>query len=214
MCGRFANHIPNLRQWANIIRNWPADVVTGYNVAPTQLIPAFTAEGGQAMRWSLIPPWSKEASSKFATFNARVETMAEKPAFRHAWKHAQRCLVPVLGYYEWRAEDSRKQPYFVTTKEGSPLVLAGLWEPQRDDLPASCTVITQAADPAMARLHERMPLFVPRDNVERWLEEEPEAAAETIQHWRRPDLRIYAVSTAVNNGRAQGEALIAPLDKE
>ena len=80
------------------------EVAIGYNIAPTQMIPVVTKEGWLATRWGMIAPWSSEISSRFATFNARNETVAEKATFRGAWKEGQRCAIPALGYYEWKKE--------------------------------------------------------------------------------------------------------------
>jgi len=113
VCGRFVNHIQALRGWLDILGDWPADIPTGYNVAPTQTVPAVQAQGTFPMRWGLVPAWSKEVSPKYATFNARLESASTKPAFRNAWTHSQTCLLPALGYYEWCTEQGAKRPYFV-----------------------------------------------------------------------------------------------------
>ncbi len=102
-----------MHDWAVILQDWPAAVVTGFNVVPSQTIAAFTPDGGLAARWGLVPSWSQTVSSKYATFNARLESVADKPAFRSVWSHGQRCLIPALGYYEWKTETGGKQPLAV-----------------------------------------------------------------------------------------------------
>lgn len=126
MCGRFANHVAAMRDWADILGEWPANVTLGYNITPSQTIPIFTASGGLVARWGLIPSWSNKASNKYATFNARIESITEKPTFRGAWGSRQRCLIPALGYCEWKTEHGTNQPYFVVAVDKSPLVFAGL----------------------------------------------------------------------------------------
>ena len=121
MCGRYSNHVKAMLDWAELLGDWPDEVVQSDNVSPTQSIAVFTHEGGAAMRWGMVPNWSREVTSKYATFNARIESVADKPTFKHAWKNAQRCIVPALGYYEWRTEAGSKQPYFIHGQ--SPLLL-------------------------------------------------------------------------------------------
>lgn len=201
-----------MHRWAELLSEWPAEFTTGYNVAPTSMVPVYFPEGWQAMRWSLIPPWSKEISSRYATFNARAESVAEKPAYRHAWKHSQRCLIPALGYYEWREDSGGKQPFFITAVNEDPLMFGGLWEPARDDIPASCTIVTREADSELRPLHHRMPALMSPDTAEAWLHDDPEIAAELIQSPRPVPVQYYAVSKAVNNTRNNSESLIQPLD--
>jgi len=211
MCGRFANHINEMHEWADIFSDWPKGGTVGYNIAPTLMIPVFTCNGSDVMRWGLIPSWADKAAKKYSTYNARLDTAASKPAYRHAWNHAQRCLIPILGYYEWRKEGSTKQPYFIHSVSGSPLAMAGLWEPGREDIPASCTVITMPAAQDIAAIHPRMPVFVDRNRVDEWYREPPGSVLDVVQHWPQVKLEAYKVSTAINNPRAAGEELAAPL---
>lgn len=210
MCGRYANHVERMREWVDIVKDWPSGSITGYNVAPSMQVPVLTQHSTQVMRWGLIPSWSKQGSNKFATFNARLESIDAKPAFSSAWNQRQTCLLPALGYYEWRVEDGRKQPYFVRSKSGQPLVFAGLYEPEHDDIPASCTILTKQADPAMAKLHPRIPLMASLENARDWLAGDVAIS----QHMLRPDLQVYAVDTKVNNVRSSGEELIQPLKQK
>lgn len=211
MCGRYASHVREMHNWAKLIFDWPQDAVYGYNICPTQKIAAFTPAGGVAMRWGLVPGWSNEINPKYATFNAKIETLPEKPAFRGAWRSGQRCLIPALGYYEWRTENGAKQPYFVRARDDDGLVFAGLYEPARgDQFPASCTIITRSASDQLATLHSRMPLILPADLGENWLSVSPAEAEEMAREAVEPVVDIYAVSRAVNNPRNQGEHLIEP----
>lgn len=208
MCGRFANQMRALDAWRDILQGWPtADAQTGYNIAPQTKIPIITRHGAGLAHWGLIPSWSKDLTAKFATFNARLESVADKPSFTSAWRRSQACLVPALGYYEWRQENAHKQPYFIRTISGAPLVFAGLYEPARNNIPASCSLITTTADPAMAQLHPRIPLMASLDNAVDWLAGDIQQA----MGMRRPNLQVYAVSTQVNNARHSGEALIGPV---
>ena len=135
MCGRFTRDM----SWADVVEFSrglelvlpAAEPEVSYNVCPTQdsWVIAPHERGGIArtMRWGLLPPWAKDAKIGASMINARVETAAQKPAFRKAWQ-ARRCLVPASGYYEWRLEHGVKQPYFIHDMEHKLLMFAGLWE--------------------------------------------------------------------------------------
>jgi putative SOS response-associated peptidase YedK len=199
-----------MHEWLDILNDWPAGMPTGFNVAPTQIIPAVQAQGTFPMRWGLVPAWSKEASPKYATFNARLESVSDKPAFRNAWRHSQTCLIPALGYYEWRTEQGAKQPYFVHLPENAgPLVFAGLWEQREGQY--SCTILTRESAGTLARLHSRMPVMLSPGDARCWLSKGTGMAdrlGESVVHL---DARFHAVDRAVGNPHSQGEALIQPI---
>ena len=219
MCGRFANQQESVAAWDEYFDvpmpiSVREEIVLGYNIAPTQMIPVLTADGSNgnngrkwlAARWGMIGPWVKDASdisSKFATFNARSETVSEKATFRGAWSAGRRCVVPAIGYYEWQKTENGKQPYFVKNCDASaPLFFGGLYEPARDDIPASCTIITVPASDTMTQLHHRMPLvFGTEIVVDSWLDTESFDGHLNTLSW-------HAVDKAVNNTRNQGISLI------
>jgi putative SOS response-associated peptidase YedK len=200
-----------MHDWTALLGDWPEKVPLSHNVAPSQTIPVYTEAGGQGMRWGLIPNWSTDLSSKYATFNARLESVAEKPAFKHAWSHAQRCLVPALGYYEWRVEAGAKQPYFVQREQG-PMVFAGLFEPAREQaIPASCTVLTKPASGDMQRLHNRVPVILPVELARHWFSCSAAEALALAEEERTLGLRYFPVSKRVNNPRNDDEDLVRPI---
>lgn len=215
MCGRYANHVGAMHGWADILETWPEQLELGFNVAPTQNIPVFLNETGQVMRWGLIPPWSADINSRYSTFNARLGTAHEKPSFRHAWSQGQRCLIPALGYYEWRQEEQCKQAYFVVRSDGAPIVFGGLYEPGREDgIPASCTILTRPAKGEFAELHHAMPVMLDPEYAECWLQ--GSAVDSSRIAWRDYDdksFSYYAVSNAVNSVRNQGPQLIHASEK-
>jgi putative SOS response-associated peptidase YedK len=145
MCGRFNDHLAWEQQWVELLGDWPAAVQQSFNKAPTQLTAAFTADGGKAMRWGLVPAWSKEPKTKYSTINATIEDIEKKPAYRAAWKADRRCVIPCAGYYEWRRNNNAKQPYFIHNPAGQPLFMAGLWEEWLGNGQSllSCTIITR-----------------------------------------------------------------------
>lgn len=146
-----------------------------YNIAPTQQVPLIRIAGEQAQldaaRWGLLPTWKKDDTGA-PLFNARGETVAEKPSFRSAFK-ARRGLMVLDGYYEWHATDAGKQPYFVRPESGL-LYAAALWETGLDRL--STTMVTTPATDNMAWLHHRLPLFLLPEEIRTWVEGTPEEA--------------------------------------
>lgn len=231
MCGRFSEHIENLRQWEDILAGWPRLQATRRNVAPTQSIHLLRAghkgghkgghegepggEPGWAQaRWGLVPPWSREAAPRYATFNARLEEVAGKPSYRGAWRGAQHALIPAGGYYEWRLEQGAKQPYFLHAAQGGPLVFAGLWEERVDtgsgEIVLSATILTRAARPPQDALHHREPVLLEPAMARQWLRGGAHAQA-ALPEAPTPALQWYRVSPRVNNARNEGAELTAPI---
>jgi putative SOS response-associated peptidase YedK len=150
-----------------------------FNVCPTTTIDTIIGQHGQRrlvpMRWGLVPSWWSESLKelKLATFNARAETVAEKPFFRGAFKR-NRCPIPVSGYYEWQDTPGGKQPWYFTSSDGSPaLTIAGLWDEWRDRESGktlrSCTMIITELNSFVAEVHDRMPVLLAEDGFEPWL---------------------------------------------
>jgi putative SOS response-associated peptidase YedK len=236
MCGRYSITDPDEALRGLFGYNGPPmDFAPRYNVAPTQSVPVvrLNHEGKRAivaMRWGLIPSWAKEAKIGSMMINARADTVAAKPAFRAAFK-ARHCLVLANGFYEWQAPASaekgaKKQPYRIVLGDAArarPFAFAGLWERWRDpaagkDAPPldTFTIITTNAAPAIAHIHERMPVMLTeRDEFEAWLEAEktpPAEAQKLLLPYAGPDLAAYAVSTKVNNARYDGADCVAPAE--
>ncbi len=199
-----------------------------YNVAPTQPIPVVRlAEGKRSFaltRWGLIPSWVKDPKTFPLLINARGESVLEKPAFRNAMRY-RRCLIPTDGFYEWQAGEAaapRKRPYFVRARrnaegEAAPLAFAGLYEtwtgPNGEELDTAA-IITTAANRTLARLHDRMPVFVAPEHFADWLDcsnVEAKDAAALIKPADDASLEVYEVSTAVNRVANDSPALVAPL---
>jgi putative SOS response-associated peptidase YedK len=126
------------------------------------------------MRWGLVPGWWKKSLKEVpATFNARSDTVADKPMFRDAFRRS-RCIIPASGYYEWKAVNGAKQPYYYSAADGSVLSIAGLWDQWKDresrEPLLSCTMVVTAANEIAARVHDRMPVFLSADNIASWLD--------------------------------------------
>ncbi len=204
-----------------------------YNVAPTKrvyIVLDRPDEGEQperalvVARWGLIPSWAKDPAIASRLINARVETLAEKPAFRSAFAK-RRCIVPADGFYEWytpedaprsRSGKPVKQPFYIHPADGSSLAMAGLYEwwrdPERDEWRLTCTVITTQASDEVGRIHDRMPMTVSRANWGAWLDPATgRDAVALIGPAADRSLAAYPVSTAVNSVRNNGPSLIEPL---
>jgi len=207
MCGRYTliaspEVIRNLFRYAEL-PNFPPR----YNIAPTQPIPVIRLMNGQRqfvlMRWGLLPSWVKDPKQFSLIINARGENVIDKPSFRAAMKR-RRCLIPADGFYEWKAGGPRKQPYYIHARSGVPLAFAGLWEtwtgPNGEELD-TVAIVTTAANPTLAPLHDRMPVIVPPEDFDRWLDSDhvdAAAAAALIVPAPETLLETWPVSTDVN----------------
>ena len=221
MCGRYALAISPTRLIEAFELPPDTRVPAGrYNIAPTQAAPVvrFDANGARTLgllRWGLVPAWAKDASIGSRMINARSETVAEKPSFRAAYKK-RRCLVPASGFYEWRkVPGGKKQPYFIRPAADDCMAMAGLWErwsaSDKEEPIETFTILTTAANQAMEKLHDRMPVLVPREAFDRWLDPTQEAT-DLLSPRDEPALSIYAVSTRVNSPTIDEQALIEPID--
>lgn len=181
----------------------------------------------RVLRWGLVPSWAKDVSLGSRLINARVETIAVKPAFRRAFA-LRRCLLPADGYYEWQAlagngGRARKQPYFVCPRDGSVLAMAGLYELWRvPDVPQgdpdawlwTATIITTKASDELGRIHDRMPMVVERAHWAQWLDPactEADDLRDVMVPAASAALDAHLVSPAVNNVRNNGPGLIEPV---
>lgn len=251
MCGRYATS----RDPVDLAREFgirEVDEYVGeplapdYNVAPTKSVYAVVdrVPHGEPdspperqlriVRWGLVPSWAKDVSIGNRLVNARMETVADKPAFKRAFA-VRRCLLPADGYYEWYQPDAatdaprtkagapRKQPFFIRPRDGRPLAMAGLYElwrdpdKERDDPDAwlwSAVVLTTQAEDDLGRIHDRMPLFVPPERYAAWLDPGTSSREDLLKLLvpAAPGrLEAYPVSTDVNKVANNGPHLVEPL---
>jgi putative SOS response-associated peptidase YedK len=186
-----------------------ADLVPRFNITPGQPVAVVRQQPGAKgrelafLRWGLIPAWAGDPSIGDRLANARSETAATKPSFRHAFR-SRRCLVVADGFYEWQRSNGRKQPYFVGLKDDRPFGLAGLWERwEKGGEPVeSCTILTTDANELMQPVHERMPVIIPPDQYGLWLDprcQDTAKLAALLRPYASQDMLAYRVSTLVNN---------------
>jgi putative SOS response-associated peptidase YedK len=224
MCGRYASS-RDARDLASAfeVEEPPDEVIPpSWNVAPTDPVYAVLQRSEtrllKVLRWGLVPSWAKDAKGAARLINARQETVASKPAFRKAYAR-RRCLLPADGYYEWQADGTRKQPWFLAARDGAPLAMAGLYEVWAPAEGAerlwTCTVITTAAADELGHIHDRTPLLVPRDDWGRWLDPSVEDPGE---HLLVPAvggaLDAWPVGAAVGNVRNDGPELVEPVEPD
>lgn len=191
-----------------------------YNVAPTKTVPAAVLRHGTrrlvALRWGLVPSWAADPRIGSRLINARVETVAEKPAFRAAFAR-RRCLLPADGYYEWEPGPSAKapkQPWFLHPTDGAPLMMAGLYDIWRDaeGVPLrTTTVITTDAADDLGHIHDRTPMTLPPAAWAAWLNLETADPLALLTPAVAGRFAAVRVSTDVNNVRNNGPELVAPL---
>jgi putative SOS response-associated peptidase YedK len=215
MCGRFAFYSPSEAAVALFGVSTSIAVEPRYNIAPTQYIAAVRNDENKQrelvmLRWGLVPFWAKEASIGNRMINARAETVAEKPAYRAAYRH-RRCVVLADGFYEWCREGDSKTPYFISLASGEPFALAGLWENWNDkesgDSIQTTTLITTAANEFMAPLHHRMPVILESNSAGEWLAGSNDLLDDVAAI--TPALQAWPVDRRVNNARNEGEDLVS-----
>ena len=246
MCGRYASS----RRPEDLVEEFEVEesrvespLPPDFNVAPTKPVYAVlerppSKESDQpaqrqlrVLTWGLLPSWAKDPKIAGRLINARVETVAEKPAFRRAFA-ARRCLLPADGYFEWyptsqttAAGKPRKQPFFIRPRDHGVVAMAGLYEiwrdPERsDDDPDrfrwTCTVLTTEAEDELGHLHDRMPMMVEPRRWSAWLD--PTARGDRLRELLVPAapgaLEAYPVPLLVNNVRNNGPELVEPLPLE
>ena len=245
MCGRYASS----RKPEDLVEEFEvsesrvsAPLAADYNVAPTKEVYAVLeraarpisedAPPGQPRRqlrvltWGLVPSWAKDPAIGNRMINARMETVAEKPAYKRAFA-ARRCLLPADGYFEWysTAQTSArgkpvKQPFFIRPRDQGVLAMAGLYEIWRDPDRAeddpdrfrwTCTVLTTQAEDSLGHIHDRMPLMVERDRWREWLDPGIPGQTALLVPAAPGALEAFPVSTQVNNVRNNGPELVEPL---
>ena len=238
MCGRYVSATPpdQLAQYfgaesmvepAETADDQPA---ANYNVAPTQGVYTVYESGGvrrlDTFHWGLVPFWAKDPKIGSKMINARAETIHEKNAYKRPFAR-KRCIVPADGFYEWKKIDGqkRKQPMYLTTIDDSPFAFAGLWEvwKDRNNLDEngeplelySCTIITGEPNEKVAEIHDRMPVMLPPDAWDAWLDrdnDDVDALREFLVPAPAQLIRLHPVSTDVNNVRNNGPSLIEEAD--
>ena len=224
MCGRFvqvekpefyAEHFG-----AEFVRT--ETLTANYNVAPTEQVYAVVEHEGDrsltSFRWGLVPFWAKDLKIGNRSINARSETAADKPMFRDSFER-RRCLIPADGFYEWERKAKGELPHFIHAADGEPLPLAGLWsswrDPETDERVLTCTVLTGQPNELVEPIHDRMPVILPRERWDTWLDPENrdiDGLRALLQPLPADRMAEHPVSTLVNSVKNKSPDLIVPLE--
>jgi putative SOS response-associated peptidase YedK len=223
VCGRYTLATPNP---ADVRARFPTgesvEIRRRYNIAPGDEVLAVTTdrEGnprGELLRWGLVPSWAKKPDTGLNMINARIETVAERPAYRRAFER-YRCLIIADGFYEWqRPPAGPKQAFHITREDGGLFAFAGLWSIWHDDenegrTLRTCTILTTAANSTIAPLHDRMPVILAGGAEAAWLErsQPPDRLRELLVGLSPSETALRPVGSAVNDARYDGPECLEP----
>ncbi|MDA0816474.1 MAG: SOS response-associated peptidase [Planctomycetota bacterium] len=221
MCGRYT-----LKSRADVVAGVfgvpvPPTLPERFNIAPAQQVLAIREQPGShkrelvAFKWGLIPFWADDPEISIRTINARSETAATKPAFRASFR-SRRCLIVADGFYEWQARDGKKQPYYIRLKSGEPFGMGGLWDrwDKQGDARETCTILTCDANEPMRVIHDRMPVVIPPESFEIWLDpavNDADRLSRLLRPFHSDEMTAYPVSTLVNNVKNDSPKLVDSL---
>lgn len=196
-----------------------------YNIAPSQLIGTIWHPQGAAgrqfmpLQWGLVPFWAKDPAIGNRLINARAETVTEKPSFRAAFRY-RRCLIVADGFYEWQRQARKKQPYYFRFQGRSLFAFAGLWEQWESpagEVLQTCTILTTTANAVLQPIHDRMPVILPPEAYDAWLDPTLNDAKE-LQPWLQPypaaEMVAEPVSPLVNRATVDQAECIQPIALE
>lgn len=224
MCGRFTLSSPPSVLARLFLLDETPKLSPRFNIAPTQAVAVIrwseeTRSRRLAMhQWGLIPSWAKDPAVGAKMINARSETVAERPAFRSAFRR-RRCLVPADGFYEWVRAGNRKQPYHIRMRDGRPFAFAGIWERWKgagDSTLHTCALLTTVPNELLKPLHHRMPVILPEQVHAQWLDpanQDEAALRNLLQPYPAAGMIAYPVDRRVNNPGIDGKENIDPLDQ-
>jgi putative SOS response-associated peptidase YedK len=225
VCGRYTLFkLEQLLHRFPWIERPPVDAIARYNVAPTQPVLVISNERPDRFdffNWGLIPPWAKDPSVGGRMINARVETVAEKPAYAKPFRR-RRCLVPADGFYEWRREPGgkTKTPMLIRLKSGEPFAFAGLWESWHSadgSEIVSCTLITGKPNEVVAPIHDRMVVILKPEHYQRWLdpdERAPDELLPMLTPYPADEMEAFPVSRLVNSPKNESPDCVKPVASE
>jgi putative SOS response-associated peptidase YedK len=215
MCGRFTllslGQFTDLFPWIRMPATAPA---SRYNIAPSQQIAVVANDG-----WGLVPFWAKDPSVGNRMINARMESLAERPAYRSALR-SQRCLIPADGFYEWKkagAGGKFKIPMCIRLKSRSPFAFAGLWERWKAGDGSeirSCTIITGPANELVRPIHDRMPAILRPELVRQWIEpgeQDSQKMLSMLESYPAAEMEAYEVSSKVNSPASEVAGCVEPV---
>jgi putative SOS response-associated peptidase YedK len=218
MCGRFSIATP----WQELKKRFDAEIPEGfykprYNAAPGQdmlAIPEETPHRADFFHWGLIPHWAKDPKIGNRMINARAETVAEKPSFRTPFKK-HRCLVLADGFYEWDKRSTKHVPYRIILKNDQSFAFAGLcdyWKDEKGKEVKSFTIITTKANSLVSKIHDRMPVILPKEKEQTWLNPglDLKEAEKMLEAYPSREMKMYPISILINNPKVDNAAVMNP----
>ena len=225
MCGRFALTISPTALAKLFQLDDVSSLEASYNIAPSQSVASVVQPEDSSerilklFRWGLIPHWAQDSAIGNRMINARSETVAEKPAFRSAYK-SKRCLIPADGFYEWQKLTTGKQPWFIHLRDQIPMAFAGLyqhWRAPDDTVIESCTILTTAANDKIKPIHDRMPVIIDPTDFPLWLDNttyKPKDLEKLLQPFPSDKMTTYPVSTFVNSPRNNSSQCLDQIESD
>jgi putative SOS response-associated peptidase YedK len=212
MCGRFTVTATKEDIEQRFSVSFPDSWQPNYNAAPTQLLPIIRDSHPETItmaRFGMIPPWAKQINVGYKMINARAETILQKITYKTALKH-RRCLVIADGFYEWKKIRNGKQPYRFILKKKQLFAFAGLWNYAMIDGKEilSFSIITTKPNSAVSKVHDRMPVILPKQKEQEWLTCEVTKAVNMLKTFPASKLKAYQVSSNVNSVGNNHQALI------
>jgi putative SOS response-associated peptidase YedK len=210
MCGRYSlfssiNTLVELFNLQNTIEFNPQ-----YNIAPSVNAPIIIKNRIGIAKWGLIPPWVMDNSSmEGKLFNARSETISEKPSFQESWIKNRKCIIPSNGFYEWKKTSEGKQPFFLHHNQQHILFFAGLWAKTNNQV--SFTILTKDAGENIKNIHKRMPVILTLEKAKTWCESDQQSALSMINQANSNDLKYHLISNEINKASNNDSSLIEDI---
>lgn len=222
MCGRFVFFdVDKLSERFNLQNDITLNLKSSYNIAPTSDFPVVIMKDTitlEIMKWGLIPYWAKELNIQNQMINARAETLTEKPSFKNLIK-SKRCLIPSNGFYEWKKEDNKKIPFFISLKNMELFSFAGLYDIWKDPLNnreyKSFTIITTMSNSLISNIHDRMPVILKQEDEKIWLDkniDDIKTLTNILKPFDSDKMQMYRVSNKVNNPKNDSKELLDPIN--
>lgn len=222
MCGRFVFFdVDKLSERFNLKSNIKLNLKPSYNITPTSDFSVIIMKDSatlEMMKWGLIPNWAKELNVQNKMINARAETLTVKPSFKNLIK-SKRCLIPSNGFYEWKKEDNKKIPFFISFKNMELFSFAGLYDIWKDPLNnreyKSFTIITTKANSLISDIHDRMPVILKQEDEKIWLDNninDIKTLTNLLKPFDSDKMLMYRVSNKVNNPKNDFKELLGPIN--
>lgn len=221
MCGRFtltASREELIERFQ--LDLFPVDYMPSYNVAPSQqVLTAVQAQDRRRagfLKWGLVPFWVKDPKKWKPLINARAESLHEKASFKHLLAK-RRCIIFADSFYEWNNRGGKRVPFRILLKEERPFAFAGLWDRNQhgDRVLTTCTIITTEANEKVSTVHDRMPVILQDDAIERWLDTERfnyDEVRDLLRPFPADRMTLYRVSTLVNSPKNNDPECIMPVE--